>query len=357
MNLKKSVLLPLTTLTAAAVLSLSVSAAPPGFSGGYVPFTVTGRETTAAVRHMDDFVWNGKTGIIAAAEVNGESLDDGTYYFHIEPVMDDDLLRRFKETYGYYKGCCLLDAELVDIDFWDTNGNNVSPDAAIYFQRETTPAYYAAFVYEHDAFVPVDTDWLLDTVVITPPHYSRFVLASYSMTNIHVDPAPITPLPDPTPVPSPVSSRTDEDTSRIEPSPVSEPDLIESSEVYSEPKPSQVSDDSEPLPAEDSVDEESSDAPSDSEPSVVTPVSVTEEDSQLPSAVSETQSTVSVQESKNARDAASILPNGSRASSAVQAPDGTAATGDTTPVLAFVVLTMTAGLVIVLVLSRRHGKQ
>lgn len=360
MNLTKRFFAALTTAALAAALTIPVNAVGPGFSRGYIPFRIEGdEEIVTAVRTLDDFSWRGS--MLVAAAVESPSLDDGTYYFHVEPVMDSDILRQFQYEYGYYRGMYLSDAELVDIDFWDADGNAISPEAEIYFQSDYATRYNAAFVYENGQFTPIDSTPLIGTFRITPPHYSRFVIASYSLH----DPAPIGPVPDiDPPVPSPgpkpidVTSKTDDTSVVVDPDPTPEPEPEPDPMPGPEPidVPSDIGGESSEPDDEVSKDKpdnsttEVSDG-SDIELSHIGQISQT--DSKTSTEPSRTlESNIDKSTTEVSRDTVSLVPN-NNSYAPVSAPDGTAATGDNTTPLVFVVMSVTAGVTTMIALRKK----
>ena len=327
MKTRKSIFAVLTAATAAAVLSGSVNAVGPGFSNSYVRFEVSGDEMVTAVRTMEDFSWRGS--MTAAAAVDGSSLENGIYYFHIEPVLDDDILGKFRKEYKYYKGMYLYDADLVDIDFWTEDGDSISPLATIYFMSNYVNMYNYVFVTEDGKFQEVEAQTLPDSLKVTPPHYSRFVLASFRLSPYDESQIDIEPEPEPDPGPTP------------KPDPDPDPVPDGSSKPDDEPSDISGSNDNSEVSVVSNATEDSS-TPTDSTPSDITPSDITPSD------------TTSHDGSVSHSDKPSADPNQAKDIS-ISAPDGPAATGDNGQSMVMLsVMGLTAGVTILFALRKKR---
>ncbi len=359
MSKKKGILALLTGILVAGVTTVSVHAVGLGFSSGYIPLKMTGNDSYTAVREMDDFSPRGS--MIAAAVVQGTSLEKGTYYFHVEPVMDDNMMLQFRKECSRYKGMFLRDAQLVDINFCDADGKAVVPAADIYFQGHDFMLYDYAFMYENGHFVPVKSNRMIDTLQVTPTRYSRFVLADYTFQSTATD---VAPTPDTTSKPIDVSSKTE---SRPEQS--SEEEQY-TSEYLPNSSTTEISQGSEWPDGETTSRVESKEETSEESQKEISYAENSQEEISIPE---ESGKDISIPENNSMQeisvpdnsgngtqelsaDKTSAVVSQPSQGSIISAPDGTAATGDSHTTAVLAVMGMTAGISTVMALRKKKDR-
>lgn len=162
---------------ASAVLSVtaaSVSAVGPGFSVSGKKFTVKDGEEVTSVIQFDKLGREKDFSVVA--HIQADHIPAGDYYFYAERDPDDKMREMFEDAVSRssYK---LDDYDIIDIDFFASDGDSIFPDADIYITK-TNPAYFnCAFYYDDGEFLKLDYEYCGNGIMIEPSTPEKVVVA------------------------------------------------------------------------------------------------------------------------------------------------------------------------------------
>ncbi len=178
MNIKKSFLVALATVTAAASVSaVAVSAESKlGLSSEDAPFAVNDGKAVVSV-DLEGGVGNKVT---ITATIDDESVADGEYFFHAALVADADLEKAFDAAYdNEYK-------DILELGFTDAEGKDAGlKNVTIDVETDKEVGVNAAFVVEESgAFTRLDLTKTAKGVKFVGPHFSKYVLSALKDTEV-----------------------------------------------------------------------------------------------------------------------------------------------------------------------------
>lgn len=191
MKTKKSLVSGLCAVSLASVTAFQVNAVGLGASGNMTEFYYDALDSVEISTEVDGFSDDGGTAVFTAI-LSSSSFDEaGEYYFKVEPVVDDN-----ENDYGWQISHSVMGRiryyDIVDIDFFNSQGEKVSAECEINVQTENISGNYNyAFVLEDDGTLTRLYSYSVSSSGITfeTPHTSRFVLANINAVPI-ISPPP-----------------------------------------------------------------------------------------------------------------------------------------------------------------------
>lgn len=178
MNIKKSFLVALATVTAAASVSaIAVNAETAlGLSSEDAPFSVEDGKAVVTV-NLDGGVGN---NVQVTATVDSKEVADGEYFFHAALVADADLEKAFDAAFdNEWK-------TILELGFTDAEGKPAAlKDVKIDVEADEAIAANAAFVVEESGdFTQLEFTATANGGSFVGPHFSKYILSALKDTEV-----------------------------------------------------------------------------------------------------------------------------------------------------------------------------